>query len=66
MLIRLLKQENIIWWSEIDLFEIIPDTALSSKLFVNMLPMIVVIVQVILVGYVMFGSKELDGIMSKS
>ena len=65
MFIKLLKQVNSIWWSEIDLFEIIPDTAVSSKLFENMLSMIVVVVRVILVGYVMFGSKELDVIMSK-
>ena len=51
---------NIIWWSEIDLFEIIPDTAVSSKLFENMLSMIVAVVRVILVAYVMFGSKEID------
>ena len=30
-----------------------------------MLSMIVVVVRVNLVGYFMFGSKELDGIMSK-
>ena len=48
-----------------DLFEIIPDTALSSKLFENMLSMIVAVVPVILVGYVMFGSKEIDVIISK-
>ena len=35
------------------LFEIIPDTAVSSKLFENMLSMIVAVVRVILVGYVM-------------
>ena len=65
MFIKLLRQVNIIWWSEIDLFEIIPDTTVSSKLFENMLFMLVAVVRVILVGYVMFGCKELDGIMSK-
>ena len=49
MFIKLLKQVHIIWWSEIDLFEIIPDTAVSSKLFENMLSIIVVVVRVILV-----------------
>ena len=49
MLIKLLKQVNIIWWSEMDLFEIIPDTAVSSNLFENMLSMIVAVVRVILV-----------------
>ena len=63
MFTKLLKQVNIIWWSEIDLFEIIPDTAVSSKLFENMLSMIVAAVRVILVGYVLFGSKEIDGII---
>ena len=48
-----------------DLFEIIPDTVVSSKLFENMLSMIVAVVRVILVGYVMFGSKEIDVIISK-
>ena len=37
---------------------------MSSKLFENMLSMIVAVVPVILVRYVMFGSKELDVIMS--
>ena len=41
--IKLLKQVNIIWWSKIDLFEIIPDTDVSSKLFENMLSMIVAV-----------------------
>ena len=50
-----------------DLFEIIPDTTVSSKLFENMLSMILIVavVRVILVGYVMFGSKEIDVIISK-
>ena len=47
MFIKLLKQANIIWWSEIDLIEIIPDTTVSSKLFENMLS-IIVLVRVIL------------------
>ena len=48
-----------------DLFEIIPDITVSSKLFKNMLSMIVAVVCVILVGYIMFGSKEIDVIISK-
>ena len=60
-----LKQVNIIWGSEIDLFEIILDTAVPSKLFVNMLSMVVAVVHVTLVRYVMFGSQEIDVIMSK-
>ena len=48
-----------------DLFEITPDTTVSSKLFENMLSMIVAVVHVILVGFVMFGSKEIDVIISK-
>ena len=44
-------QLNIIWCSQIDLFEIIPDIAVSSKLFENMLSMIVAVVRVILLGY---------------
>ena len=47
------------------LFEIIPDTAVSSKLFENMLSIIVAVVRVILVGYVLFGSKEIVVIISK-
>ena len=60
----LLKQVNIIWWSEMDLFKIIPDTAVSSRLFENMLSMIVAVVCVILVRYFMFGSKKIDVIIS--
>ena len=56
MFIKLLKQVKNVW-SKIDLFEIIPDTAVSSNVFENMLYMIVAVVRVILVGYVMFGSK---------
>ena len=48
-----------------DLFVIIPDTTASSKLFENMLSMIVAVVRVTLVGYVMFGRKEIDVIISK-
>ena len=47
------------------LFEIIPDTAVSSELLENMLSMIVAVVRVILVGYIIFGSKEMDVIISK-
>ena len=36
-----------------DLFEIIPDTTMSSKLFENMLSMIVAVVRVILVGFLL-------------
>ena len=49
-----------------DLFKIIPDTTVSFKLFENILSMIVAVVRVILVGYVIFGSKEIDVIISKN
>ena len=55
----------MIRWSGIDLFVIIPDNTVSSKLSEKMLSIIVAVVLVILVGYVMFGNKEIDVIMSK-